>query len=238
MRRKIPLKDDALGMAIHQFHFKNDTNPVHVFLNGKEEPLMHPNLFFRTWHQMKKLEKIALSECHGEVLDMGAAAGCHSLILQRRKFMVTAMDNSALSCEVMKSRGIQKIAMGDLWNLKNQKFDTILLLMNGFGLSRRAEDLTEFLKHLKGLLHPGGQILGDSTDIRYYLAQNGLDQNTGTITKYFGDVTFRLEYKELQSDFFWTYPDKQKLEECARNAGLKFKIVFETKATEFLVQLS
>ncbi len=238
MLRKIPLKDDAMGMAIHHFHFNNDNSPVHVLLNGKEEPLLHPNLFFRKWHQMKKLEKIALSECHGEVLDIGAAAGCHSLILQHRKFIVTAMDNSALSYEVMKSRGIEKIVLGDLWNLKNQKFDTILLLMNGFGLSRKAEDLTEFLKHLKGLLQPGGQILGDSTDIRYYLSQNGLHENIRTGAKYFGDVTFRLEYKELLSDFYWTYPDKQKLEECAKNAGLKFKVLFETKATEFLVQLS
>ncbi len=110
---------------------------------------------------MPHLEKLALSECSGKILDVGAAAGCHSLILQENGLDTSAMEISELCCDVMLKRDIKQIIRNDFFHYSDKKFDTILLLMNGIGIAGNLNRLNEFLIKAGKLLNPGGKIIFD-----------------------------------------------------------------------------
>ena len=89
---------------------------------------------FRTYQSMPKIEQTALDMAKGRTLDVGAASGCHSLVLQERGIDVTAIDISPLSVETMKERGVKSVREQDFFMLENKQYDTILMLMNGIGI--------------------------------------------------------------------------------------------------------
>lgn len=66
---------------------------------------------FRSYDSMPKIERKALDLAKERILDVGAGAGCHSLVLQERGLDVTAIDISPLSVETMKERGVKKVLM-------------------------------------------------------------------------------------------------------------------------------
>ena len=64
------------------------------------------------------IERMALDMVTGKTLDVGAGAGCHSLVLQERSINVTAIDISPLSVETMKERGIKKVLEQDFFMME------------------------------------------------------------------------------------------------------------------------
>lgn len=224
------MQTDLIGQAIYAYHFHGDDTPIATYIDGESDADMPPALFFRDKRQMNHLEREALKRCKGKVLDVGAAAGCHSLILQRAGLDVTPLEISSPACEVMQDRGIKNIAQKDIYD-HTGAYDTILLLMNGFGIARTKEQLLPFLKHLKSLLRLGGQILADSTDIKYHHEQVSL------IKAYYGEVSFRLEYKEHEETFDWLYADPQLIQQTAQACGLTYELLKENRNDAFLVRL-
>ena len=96
---------DPLGNAVKDFFITECNVDIIVESNIADKYIIPSSYFFRTYRNMPSLERIALSECKGKVLDIGAGAGCHSLHLQRSGFEVTALEISELCCEVMSKRG-------------------------------------------------------------------------------------------------------------------------------------
>jgi SAM-dependent methyltransferase len=161
---------DILGQALLAYHRGNANATVTVHCNVADDEPLPAAYFFRTLLQMPDLERLALDETRGRVLDLGAGAGCHTLELQSRGFEVKAVDVSAGAVQVMTERGVQQVARHDLFAplpATERPYDTILLLMNGLGLTGTLEGLDKFLVHARTLLAPGGQILATSSDVRY-----------------------------------------------------------------------
>ena len=73
---------------------------------------------FRTYDAMPGIEQKALDLAQGRTLDVGAASGCHSLVLQERGMDVTAIDISSLSVETMLARGVKKVILQDFFTLQ------------------------------------------------------------------------------------------------------------------------
>lgn len=180
---------------------------------------MHPSIFFRDFDEMPMLEQKALVIPNGKILDIGAAAGCHSLWLQNAGFDVTALEISEKCCEVMHQRGIEKVVHSGVESYSTSDHDYALLLMNGLGMAKYKEELTGFLMKVASLLKPGGRIIGDSTNILYFY-----EEEDGSLAlpsdRYFGEVTFELEYEGLLETFDWMYPDPELLEDSISEAGL------------------
>jgi tRNA1(Val) A37 N6-methylase TrmN6 len=86
-------------------------------------------------NEMPELELVALQNCKGKVLDVGAGAGGHALLLQQYGLNITALEISPAAAEVMKARGVEKIEVQDFIKYSGEKFDTVLLLMNGIGIA-------------------------------------------------------------------------------------------------------
>lgn len=231
-------QNDPIGAALHDFV----SNPSDIVIKVKsvqsDDDVLPVAYLFRTPEMMPEIEIKALELCRGKILDIGAGAGCHSIILQKRQFDVISIDSSAGAVELMKKAGLHAIH-DQVENINDQKFDTLLLLMNGLGLARTIEQLPHFLTHLKSLLNPSGQILADTSDLSYlYIDEDGgmdIDLNSN----YYGEMDFEMEYKDQCSGWFkWLYIDLDNLTAIAESCGLNCELILSGENNHYLVQLT
>ena len=224
---------DVLGQAIfdHYHQLPPATLWIHNQYGPKED--MPVDTFFRDADDMPDLELFAINECRGKVLDIGAGAGSHALLLQDRGVNVTAIDISPLAVKVMQERGIKKAFEADIYTYHTGKFDTLLLLMNGIGLAGDLNGLKTLLEHLKSLLNPNGQILFDSSDITY------LYEGKLPTDKYYGEIAYQYQYKKLKTDWFkWLYIDEQTLTLIANKVGFGVDVLVEDEYGQYLARLT
>lgn len=228
--------EDVFGEAFKAYLKSKECEDFRVIIDGELQDPLPVSYFFRPAEEMPSLELFALDLVEGKVLDVGAAAGCHSLLLQEH-FDTTALEISEKACEVMESRGVKKIVCSDFFDYSNEQFDTILFLMNGLGIGKDAEGTIALLKHAKSLLTPGGFILGDSSDISYFKNEDEKKGGDASFSQeYFGIVQFELQWEKLTTSFPWIYPDPSFLEQCATEAGLRMSIIAEGAHYDFLLR--
>jgi len=209
---------------------------VHNSKGDDEHMLVH--YFFRSYDEMPELEQIALENCTGKVLDIGAGSGSHTLYLQEKGLDVTALDIRPGFCEVMKKRGVKKVVLSDIFNYKGEKFDTLMMMMNGIGFSKNFAGLTKFFEQTKILLKPGGQLLLDSSDLLYLYEEDDGSFKIDLNNEYYGEVEYQIEYKGiLEEPFKWLFVDYGNLFHYAEQAGLKGEILFEDDHYNYLARL-
>lgn len=187
---------------------------------------------------MPKLEQKALQLAKGNVLDVGCGAGSHSLWLQEKGLAVKAIDTSKGAIEVAKNRGVKHVELKALLD-ETERFDTILLMMNGTGIFQELQQVSVYLKKLKSLLNPDGQILIDSSDIRYmYEDDDGglwLDLNQ----TYPGELDYFLSYKGVEeAPMKWLYLDFETLKTACLTVGLKCEKVLDGAYFDYLARIS
>ncbi|MBL7967011.1 MAG: class I SAM-dependent methyltransferase [Prolixibacteraceae bacterium] len=230
--------DDPIGRAVFDFHFNSINQPIIVHSEDFDDDTIDTPYLFRTYKQMPALEKKAMSLCYGTVLDIGACAGPHSIHLQQKGFQVTALETSALCCEVLKSRNIQNVIQNDIFRFSGQYFDTILLLMNGTGIAGSLAGLDILFHRLKTLLNPGGQILIDSSDLIYLFEQEDGSALINIAEKYYGELTFQTEYNNYVSQpFQWLYVDVDNLKNSVEKNQLRIDKIFKGQHYDYLARI-
>lgn len=231
--------NDPIGQAIQDFYKKGKNNDLIINSNYTEDERIPSSYFFRTEKEMPLTERTALKNCKGKILDIGAAAGCHSMLLQKKGYNVTALEISELAAEVLKSRGIQKVICNNIFSYEEDKFDTLLLLMNGTGIGGTLAGLKTLLEHLKNLLNEKGQILIDSSDIRYLF-----EEEDGSVwvdvanDKYVGEMEYEVTYKKLKTNFKWLFIDFDTLNTIAEEIGFQCSLVEKGEHYDFLARLT
>ena len=233
------MKNDPMGAAMLDYLQGDADAEVAVTSSLTEDDVIPAYYLFRDETYMPELELLALEACRGDILDVGAGAGSHSLALQEQGKEVTAIDFSAGAAEVMRQRGVRKVLHQDVLELKNGQYDTLLLLMNGIGIAGNLMGLGRFLGHLKTLLKPGGQILLESSDILYmYEDEDGsvlLDLNAG----YYGEVQYNMTYRDQESGWFnWLFIDAAILEDYAVEQGFAFELLYAGEHGNYLARLT
>ena len=227
-----------MGAAILDYQTKGKAGKLSILSSMFEEDEMPVKHLFRNLEEMPMLEQKALSLAKGKVLDVGAGAGCHALALQAQSIAVKAIDISPLSCEAMELRGVMNAECINLFDeYLESGFDTILLLMNGTGIAGKIENLPALLNRLKALLNKGGQILIDSSDIKYiYENENGsFDINLNAA--YYGEVDYQMVYKDVKGDSFdWLYVDFPLLKSIAESCGLHGELIAEGEHYDYLAR--
>ena len=99
--------NDLYGIAITDY-YQGDEDATLIIHNNYDAPEEMPvAVFFRDELDFTTLENLALIECSGKVLDLGAGAGAHSLTLQSRGFEVDALENSPGYFQVMQQSGVR-----------------------------------------------------------------------------------------------------------------------------------
>ncbi|MDT0688570.1 class I SAM-dependent methyltransferase [Salegentibacter sp. F188] len=205
--------NDIFGKAISAFFHQKDETDITVHSPDFDDDVIPVPYLFRNFSEMPEIEQEALKACFGKVLDVGCGAGSHSLYLQnKKKLEVTAIDTSEGAIEICRLRGVKDARNLNFFNIEDQKFDTVLMLMNGTGIIGNLKNLNSFFKHLESILNPGGQLLIDSSDLSYL--QDEDDEDFGN--KYIGELQFQLSYKGEKSESFdWLYIDFDSLKHIA-----------------------
>ena len=235
---KVNSKNDPMGRAIADYFKTQKASKLRVFSPMFEEDEIPLTILFRSYESMPKIERKALDMAKGRVLDVGAGAGCHSLILQERGLDVTAIDISPLSVETMKERGIKKVLEQNFFTLEGQ-FDTIRMLMNGIGIVGTLERLPEFFNRLDKILAPGGQVLCDSSDLSYVFEDEEGMIDIPNEMNYYGEHSFRMQYKDtIGEPFNWLYIDADTLREKAGRSGYAVEVVAEGEHYDYLARIT
>lgn len=226
-----------MGAAIAEYHQEGRADVLRVFSPDFEEDEIPVDLLFRSYDEMPQIEQLALRMAEGRILDVGAGSGCHTITLQQMQKDATAIDISPLSVETMKARGVQKALLQDFFNV-DERYDTILMLMNGIGIVGSIDRLPSFFRHIDTILSPGGQLLLDSSDISYVF-----EEEDGIIylpdgDKYYGELEYQMQYRDVKGDTFpWLYVDFETLQSVAHANGFRAEVVLAGDHYDYLARI-
>jgi len=228
---------DPLGTMLSDFCSGDSGAFLNVWSSTLEMSTMQGTTMLRGFERMNDVEKCALAACRGRILDVGAGAGCHSLVLQSRGLDVDAIDISPGCVEVMRRRGVEKSYHRNILDLRNSRYDTVLMLMNGIGISGSLDGLNLFIQSLDTLLAPRGQLFADSTDLTVKFLKKDeavYDEEGG----YCGETDFVMIYKGMRSDpFSWLYVDFELLHTICSFHGFRCDKLIETEEKNFLARI-
>ena len=235
----LPPHRDPMGAAIRDFFTKGSAKPLRVLSTMFDSDVLPVSTLFRSFEAMNRMEQVALNHAEGHVLDVGAGAGCHTLPLQERGLHVTAIDISPLSVETMQQRGVIDARQEDFFTMvPDTTFDTILMLMNGTGIVGTLDNLPRLFERLDVLLAPGGQLLVDSSDLRYVFEDEDGNFDPTEFDSYYGEVDYQMTYGKVRGERFnWLYVDFPRLKECAAIKGYHAEIVCEGDNYDYLARI-
>lgn len=224
---------DIHGQAIIDYYQGDEEATLLIHTNYGEPEEMPVEVFFRDELDFTVLENLALIESQGKVLDLGAGAGAHSLVLQARGFDVTAIENSPGCVQVMKQSGLSQCLLED-YRKHQGSFDTILILMNGLGLAGTLDNVPSFIEKCMSLLNDHGRLLVDSSDISYLYKEN-VPRPQG----YYGEVRYQYEYKGAKGDWFdWVYVDPTTFKSIISKMGLVFEVLATDENDQYLAMIT
>ena len=232
---------DLLGKAMLDYIQNNQPENLLTETNISEPDEMNVAYLFRSFNEMPAIEQMALNLSKGKVLEVGCAAGSHTLHLQNQGLNVTAIDVSAGAVATCKLRGIKTVFQRDLLSMPTEeRFDTILLLMNGTGIFGKLRNMDTYLNKLKQLLTPNGQILIDSSDLIYMFDE---DDDGGKwiplYGDYYGELTFKMSYKgETDTPFDWLYLDYNTLQNACIAQNLSCELLLEGNNYDYLARIT
>lgn len=230
---------DPMGAAIYDYFKNGKAGKLRVFSSQFEEDEIPVSELFRTYEHMPLLEQTALDMAQGKILDVGAGSGCHALALKQMGKKSVAIDISPLSVEVMQVRGLDARLVNLFDTHFVERFDTILMLMNGSGIIGRVENFGDFFQWMKLLLNPSGCILMDSSDLRYLFEEEDGSFVVDLAGDYYGQLDFQMQYKQIKGEAFdWLYVDFNTLSLYASQYGFKAELVKEGSHYDYLAKLT
>lgn len=227
---------DPMGTALQEYMKKGTASRLRVLSSLFDEDELPVPLLFRKEKDMSDIERTALDQARGRVLDVGAGAGCHSLVLQEKGLEVTAIDISPLSVQVQRERGVRDARLVNLFDpMFVEQYDTILFLMNGSGIVGKLENMPEFFNKMKLLLSEGGRIYMDSSDLRYIFENEDESLDIDLNAAYYGEVDYQMKYKNISGPRFdWLYVDFETLSYYASEYGFTATKILEGSHYDYL----
>lgn len=230
---------DVYGKALLDYMTHPGNQQIEVLSDIAEDDAYPVSWFFRAPNDFPIIEQKALDLCRGKILDIGAGTGIHALALQHQGMDVTAIDVSEGAVKIMQHQGVKQAMVANFYDLKNTTYDTLLMLMNGFGIMGKLDRVDHFFEKALTLLSPNGQIIADSSDlIALYQEEDGsvlLDLNG----PYYGEIEYTMKYNgEKGAPFPWLFIDFDTLAYHAEKNGLKAVKIFEDSSQHYLAQIT
>jgi len=165
---------------------------------------MDASLYFSKPTSWPNAELLAMESLKGRVLDMGAGAGRHSLMLQNRGCEPMAIDTSPGAIEVCRNRGVEWTFKGSIQELIGfpvEPFDAIILMGNNLALLQSEAKAPGVFRAMASVLKPGGIVVGTCLDPHQtqnpdHLAYHATNRSAGRPA---GQVRMRFRYQRITS---------------------------------------
>ena len=125
----------------------------------------------------------------------------------------------------------KKVVNEDIFEFKGQKYDTVLLMMNGIGVVGTLSKFEKFLSHLKNLLHKNGQVVFDSSDIRYLYKKTELPAD-----HYYGESIISSRTKK-GNGFNWLYIGQELFIDLSTKHRWITQILYQDGYDQYLARL-
>ncbi len=234
-----PPERDPMGQAIADYTRTGKAGKLVVTSTVLDDDVMPIDVLFRDFADMPAIEQEALRLAKGKILDVGAGSGCHALALQDMGKEVCAIDISVLSVEAMRERGVRDARAINLFDERLcERFDTIILLMNGAGIMQRLDNMPRFFARMRQLLALGGKIYVDSSDLIYLYENEDGSFDIDLNGDYYGQMDFMMKYKNIKGELFdWLYIDFNTLSVYAEANGFSCRLVKEGEHYDYLAEL-
>jgi hypothetical protein len=208
---------DIYGKALKDYQSGVEDQSLILNTSYGEAEEMPVWYFFRGYEEMPEMEQMALSIADGDILDIGAGA----------------IDTSEVAVEIMRNDGLKRAVKADFFEYQGGQYDTMIMLMNGIGLVGTLDGFRQFLNHAKKLLKPEGQLIFDTSDIKYLYEGKALPKD-----KYYGEVSFQYEYQGIKGEWFdWIYIDENTLEDVAEECGWFVYYLHKDENDQYLVRM-
>jgi SAM-dependent methyltransferase len=180
---------------------------------------------FRRWppHQRR-----AMRLARGRVLDIGSGGGRVALHLQERGHEVVAIDNSPLTVEACRRRGVLDARLLPIEHVDDSLgvFDTIVMFGNNLGLLGGAARGKRLLRRLHRISSPRARILGETldpyaTDDAAHLAYHKRNRRRGRMG---GQIRIRVRYRAYATPWFdFLLLSQDELEELLEGTGWELR---------------
>ena len=229
-----------LGMAMAEYYRGGDAESLFIVReDGYIEECSVAGMFDQQTDS--EIEQAAIAMCDGKVLDVGAGAGKHSIIIQNRGLSVEAVDILPEAVDIMKQRGVKNARCMNIWDICQGCYDTVIMLSHGLGMVGNIDGLGKFLRLMVNHLSPGGKILADSMDVTRTDNPAHLEYHSWLRAQgqYHGEMTLQLRYKEnLGRPFKWLHMDFDTLRNIAAKNGFDAEQVKAVDRGDYLCRLS
>lgn len=184
-----------------------------------------PEWYFDEYNEWPEAEQKAVDIAEGKVLDLGCGAGRHSLYLQE-EHEVLAIDLSKLALKTARERGVENIEKLDIREIDSleQKFDTVLLLGNNFGLVGGFEEGRKFFSKLDRVTSKKSKIIAEAKPCDSKKEEKQHEDKNGLIY-----LEMRYRYKEHVGNWHKLYYyTKEQLERLIKPTKWKISDYIES----------
>ncbi len=198
---------DAYGHQLYDyFRGRNQGLEIVERDDGFIQSNFGPRTYLSKYNDWSPHEKEVMRYVSGRVLDLGCGGGRHSLHLQEKGLRVLGVDTSPPAIRVCRLRGLKNARVMSITQLGPRlgKFDTILMLGNGFGLFGDPSRARTFLRKFLKITNPRAKIIAESLDpyktrnpfhLRYYI----LNKRRGRKP---GQIRIRIRYEKYTTPWF------------------------------------
>lgn len=202
---------------------------------------MDASSYFAKQFHWPDAEARAIKGISGRVLDVGAGAGRHSLVLQNRGCDVVALDVSSGAIQVCQQRGVHHTFLGTVFDLLDtapEPFDALILMGNNLALLQSLAKAKGMFDAMRELLRPNGVVVGTCldpylTDDPDHLAYHESNRAAGRPP---GQIRMRFRHRRIATEWFSIlFLSPNELAELAARSGWEVIEVTEPDPTYLAV---
>jgi len=222
------IKKDAYGWEVWDYY--NKKNSYEIIHRGDDTYHISsgPKSYFSKYKDWPENLKKALKLVKGKILDIGCGAGRTCLYFQKKRHTVLGIDNSPLAIKTCKARGVKNakvLGIEDVSKLK-EKFDTILMLGNNFGLFGSYKKAKHLLGKMYKITTDDAIIIAESIDPYKTKDPLNLEYQKTNVKKgrMAGQLKLKVLYAQHKGPWFdYLIVSKKEMKEIIAGTGWKIR---------------